>query len=123
MLMFISLTITGGFCGLLFFYINEDVSSIEIAALCFYFIMFMGSLEQYAVAISNLRSAVYEYQAFQDFIDRLSEVIDVDDPIDIPMRTNPTIEFRSVTFSYEGKDILNDVSFKIEGGQTLGLVG
>jgi ATP-binding cassette, subfamily B, bacterial len=33
------------------------------------------------------------------------------------------IEFRNVTFSYEGEPVLNDISFRIEPGQTVAIVG
>ncbi|AUJ30297.1 MAG: ABC transporter ATP-binding protein [Liquorilactobacillus hordei] len=38
--------------------------------------------------------------------------------------TNGKIEFKNVTFAYEqGKDVLKDISFKVEPGQTIALVG
>jgi len=122
-LQFISLFITGGFIFVLMFYIGEDIEGIELAALAFYFVIYMGSLEQYAGAISQLRAAVQEYETFQEFLDRSSNIADIDDPIELPLVKNPSIEFKNVFFSYEGKDILQNVSFKLEGGQTLGLVG
>lgn len=33
------------------------------------------------------------------------------------------IEFRDVTFSYEGEPVLKDISFKVEAGQTVAIVG
>jgi ATP-binding cassette subfamily B protein len=33
------------------------------------------------------------------------------------------IEFRNVTFSYDGEPVLNDISFRIEPGQTVAIVG
>ncbi len=33
------------------------------------------------------------------------------------------IEFKNVSFSYDNKDILNDVSFKIENNEFIGLIG
>jgi len=56
-------------------------------------------------------------------LDKLSEVVDVEDAEELPLIERPSIEFKNVSFSYDGKEILDNVSFKIEGGQTLGLVG
>ena len=104
---------------------KSDIEPIEIAGLGFYFVIFMGSLEQYALAISNLRSAAYEYIlsprkkiqffcvryiAFQEFLDRISDVVDIPDATDIPQVKNPSIEFQNVSFTYDGKEILNNVS-------------
>jgi ABC-type multidrug transport system fused ATPase/permease subunit len=123
LLQFIGLFITGGVVSILFFIISQDLEVIELVALGFYFVVFMGSLEVYAKCISDLRSAVYEYVSFQEFLGRLSDVLDVDDAKEITVSEKPVIEFQNVTFSYGGKDILKDVSFKIPGGKTLGLVG
>lgn len=48
-----------------------------------------------------------------------------DDPSAPALRPgNASIEFKNVSFSYqEGRDILKDISFRIEGGKTLALVG
>jgi len=93
------------------------------AALAFYFFTFISSLDGYALGISNLRTAVLEYQTFNEFVNRRSEVKDKEDAVEFGKRENPTIEFASVSFTYGGKTILDNVSFKIEGGGTLGIVG
>merc|ERR1719265_3137439 len=120
----VSLVVTGGFVVLVLFISQQmELEGIEQIALIFYFVTFIGSLEQYSVAISNLRTAVFEYQTFHEFIDRMSDVTDLPDAVELEQKTNPSIEFKNVSFSYRGKQILNVVSFKVEGGQTLGLVG
>eukprot|EP00037_Helgoeca_nana_P017634 m.167052 g.167052 ORF g.167052 m.167052 type:complete len:661 (-) comp24077_c1_seq1:140-2122(-) len=100
-----------------------DISGIELAALALYFLIFISSMSAYAVGISNLRSAIQEYQAFDEYTSRKSEIDDVEGAIDLELHPNPVIEFKNVTFSYGGKDILDNVSFKVGGGETLGLVG
>jgi ABC-type multidrug transport system fused ATPase/permease subunit len=82
-----------------------------------------GGLDQYALAIANLRSATTEYGTLHIYLNQLSDVADADDAIDLPPSKKPTIEFINVSFDYGGNKILNNVSFKVEGGQTLGLVG
>jgi ABC-type multidrug transport system fused ATPase/permease subunit len=120
-LMGVSLVVTGGFVVLILQQI--ELEGIELVALIFYFVTFVGSLEQYSVAMSNLRTAVFEYQTFHEFIDRMSDVTDLPDAVELEQKTNPSIVFKNVSFSYGGKQILDNVSFKVEGGQTLGLVG
>jgi ABC-type multidrug transport system fused ATPase/permease subunit len=53
----------------------------------------------------------------------MSDVVDAEDAIDLPYRQKPEIEFRNVSFKYQEKTILDNVSFTLEGGKTLGLVG
>ena len=86
--------------------------------------MFSFNLSFYAIGISDLRTAVFEYQAFDDFLSTLSEVADKADAVALPPAPkNPTIEFQNVCFSYGDRVILRNVSFKVDGGRTLGLVG
>lgn len=59
-------------------------------------------------------------QAFDEYTSRKSEIDDVEGAIDLELHPNPVIEFKNVTFSYGGKDILDNVSFKVGGGETLG---
>lgn len=60
---------------------------------------------------------------------RISEIIDTKPDYEIlpkeePENTDNLIEFRNVTFSYNGsKNNLSDVSFSIKKGQTLGIIG
>ena len=98
-------------------------AGLELAALALYFVTFMGALEAYALGVSNLRSALVEYRAFGEFLARASDVGDVPGATALAPDPHPTIEFKGVSFSYGGRAILDDVSFRVEGGQTLGLVG
>jgi len=50
-------------------------------------------------------------------------VRDIENPIVLLPKKKPIIEFKNVTFSYGGEVILDDVSFKVTGGDTLGVVG
>lgn len=59
--------------------------------------------------------------------ERIREIFDaepetsLDDIPDDPIEGS--VEFRGVTFSYGGADVLRDVSFKIPAGATLGIIG
>jgi ABC-type bacteriocin/lantibiotic exporter with double-glycine peptidase domain len=101
----------------------NNATSLELIGLFFYFFTFVGSLEKYASDLTELRSALFEAQALSEFVKSQSKVIDQPNAVKMPLTPNPSIEFRNVSFSYQDKNILNQVSFKIEGGQTLGLVG
>lgn len=117
----ISLVVTTAF---VFIVLGSDtVTGIEMLALVVYFSTFSFKLIEYATAVSNLRTAVFEYQAFDDFLTTLSSVADIEDATELTWTPNPTIEFTNVSFSYGDKLILDDVSFKVDGGDTLGLVG
>eukprot|EP00945_MAST-04E_sp_MAST-4E-sp1_P005042 g5042.t1 len=101
----------------------NTATSLELAGLFFYFFTFVGGLEKYAADLTELRSALFEAQALSEFVKSRSSVIDQPGAVKLPLTPNPSIEFRNVSFSYQDKMILEQVSFKIEGGQTMGLVG
>ncbi|MBQ7325542.1 MAG: ABC transporter ATP-binding protein [Clostridia bacterium] len=67
---------------------------------------------------------------------RISEVLDIDPTLYVkgeseiskspfvPADNNtPVVEFRNVTFSFEGRPVLKNISFSLYKGQTLGLIG
>jgi len=122
LLMGLSLTITGVWI-LCLPWLTHNITLIEMAALAMYIFMFVSSLGEYATAVSELRSAVLEYGTLGEFVKRRSGVVDVPNAAKLEPQRNPEIEFKNVTFSYGGRVILDDVSFKVKGGETLGLVG
>lgn len=58
-----------------------------------------------------------------EIIDAIPEVAECDTPIKID-KLNGDVELKNVTFGYEEhKPVLKDVSFKVKGGEMLGIVG
>ncbi len=55
-------------------------------------------------------------------VDTLPAIVDAPDAIALP-EFRESIEFRGVTFSYENREILKDISFTIKKGETVALVG
>ena len=92
-------------------------------ALLVYSFIYMMSMDTYATDVSTLRTAVFEYSKFEEFLNRKSGIVDSPDAGEAPTGEKPTIEFRNVSFSYGGRQILDDVSFVVKSGETLGLVG
>ena len=109
----VSLTISALFLGVVLAALGDEVGGLERAALAFYFFTYIGSLDVYAIAISNLRTGVLEYQTFTEFVNRRSEVKDEEGAIDLEVKSNPAIEFENVSFTYGDKTILDNVSFKV----------
>ena len=59
-------------------------------------------------------------KAFDEYCSRKSAIADVEGAVDLPLNKNPTIEFDQVSFTYGGTQILDKISFKVKGGQTVG---
>ena len=103
--------------------LSDQVLGPEQLSVMMYFSIWGFNLNAYATAVSNLRTSVLEYQAFDDFMTQLSNVEDVPNAVELEATANPTIEFRNVSFQYGEQLILDGVSFIVQGGHTLGLVG
>ncbi len=101
----------------------SQATSFEIIGLFFYFFTFVGTLEKYAMDLTELRSALFEAMTLSEFIKSKSNVTDQQNAVNLELTPNPSITFENVSFSYQNKTILNNISFSIQGGDTLGLVG
>lgn len=78
----------------------------------------------------NLGSIMNEFQRFLAASAKVMElaasepaIVDQKDAQDHPERFKGKVEFRNVSFSYEGKPVLTDVSFTVEPGQTVAIMG
>ncbi len=99
----------------------------------------VGDLTLYTQAASSVQnnfqtlltglSSMYENNLYLstlfDFLEEKPEIPKPEHPIPLARPFQQGIEFRNVTFTYEGKNepALANVSFTIEAGQTLALVG
>ncbi|MCM1189310.1 MAG: ABC transporter ATP-binding protein/permease [bacterium] len=82
-----------------------------------------GPLEFMSRIIRWYTNAMNSAQRMFEIIDAVPEVKEVPDPVR-PESLRGEIELKNVTFGYEpNKPILKDVSFKVEAGEVLGIVG
>ncbi len=85
--------------------------------------MLIGRLEQVVSFINNLMMEAPRLREFFDVLDTVPAVHDRPDAID-PGRLRGLVEFRNVSFSYDGKrPAVEDLSFTVLPGDTVALVG
>ncbi len=94
---------------------------------------YSGSLTSVIACVSSVVAATATIYQGTLFIDNLIEfnklepqiVPNTNEPLDIERHIAHTIEFKDVCFSYPGSDrqVINNVSFTLEGGTTTVLVG
>ena len=53
----------------------------------------------------------------------MPKVVDREDSVDIEGRLNGEVEFKNVTFRFGDKTVLDDISFKVEPGETVAIMG
>ncbi len=74
-------------------------------------------------AFSTVQRGIASSERILKLIDTVPAIQDADDAIDI-QDFNQEIEFKNVSFSYEtGRKVLDNISFKIQKGKTIALVG
>ncbi len=116
--------------GLTFLYVayRTLLGSISVGGLTLYVQAAEGVSQAFSGVLSGLQS-MYEHQLY---LTTLFELLDFQPLVSAPTDPKPVrhpmregIEFRNVTYSYEGQAVpaLQDVSFTIERGETVAIVG
>lgn len=107
-------------CG--FYFINSGMMTIgELISVC----VVIGMLQWPYIAISELVIIIIEiHQATKrvlEISDRKPEVNN--DLAEYDFEFNDSIEFKNFNFSYDDKNVLENINFKINKGETIGIVG
>lgn len=93
------------------------------------FILFVALFSQILNPAKSLTSAWYNLQKGFASLDRIDHILDAEDTVAEKAdatgveRFNNAIEYRNVSFSYDSKEVLKNISFSIEKGKTIALVG
>lgn len=93
------------------------------------FIAFIAIFSQIIPPAKNFATAFYNIQKGIASADRLTKILDAeevlkDQPGAKPVTTfSKEIEYRSVSFAYENEPVLKNISFKLQKGKTIALVG
>ncbi len=116
-----------GATGLLIWYgggkvIQEAISLGLLVAFLSYIRMFFQPIRDLSEKYNIMQSAMASLERIFGLLD---EKIAIPSPLSpVRRRVKGKIEFRNITFSYNGKDrVLQDVSFTVREGETLAIVG
>lgn len=93
------------------------------------FMTFILVFTQILPPIKAITQAYYNLQKGRASMDRVNQILDAENTI--PERENPRsiqqlaskVEFKNVSFDYIGAPVINQVSFNLEKGKTIALVG
>jgi subfamily B ATP-binding cassette protein MsbA len=115
-------------CCILFFG-GQMILSHKFALQAEGFIAYIAIFTQIINPAKSLSTAFYNAQRGTAAIKRIEEILHADNVIKEP--TNPTpinsfnesIEFRNVSFAYDGVDVLRRINLRICKGKTIALVG
>jgi len=93
------------------------------------FIAYIAIFTQIINPAKSLSTAFYNAQRGSAAIKRVEEILQADIVIKEPDHPQPitsfnnSIEFKNVSFAYEGVEVLHNINLKINKGQTIALVG
>ncbi|MFV0949386.1 MULTISPECIES: ABC transporter ATP-binding protein [unclassified Wolbachia] len=118
--------VIGSLVILLFFGIKEVLSNNmtigELSSFVFYSALAAGAINNLSDNISDLQRGLGIVERLFEFKNMKSSILDSDNPIRINS-VQKGISFNDVTFFYADKPALNNVSFSIEAGQSVSIVG
>jgi ATP-binding cassette, subfamily B, bacterial MsbA len=105
--------------------INKD-ESLSASTFIAYIILFsqvMRPAKAISDALSTVQRGIASANRILGLMDTKTEITEIENPIEIG-EFSKEIEFRNVSFAYQtGRTVLENVSFKIEKGKTIALVG
>lgn len=92
-------------------------------------VAFYGYMQRFFQPIQHISQFYHQMQGAMAGAERIFEILDTEptvkdkpDAFDMP-RIKGDVEFKHVTFGYDDKPILKDVSFTAKAGETIALVG
>jgi len=102
------------------------MSSGELSAFIFYSIIVAGSVGAISEVFGELQRAAGATERLMELLAHHSEVIEVKNPLSLPVNLKGSIQFRNVIFSYPSRPDVHTVdrlNLAIEPGETIALVG
>ena len=106
--------------GGIFLY-QEKITVGELMAYMLYVRTFLQPLNKLVSFVEQYQNGMSGFKRFMELMEENKET-DKENAVDVG-ELQGAIEFRNVNFSYEDTDILKNLSFKIEKGKMLALVG
>ena len=102
--------------------IDGRLSLGDFVAFNAYVAMLSWPMIAFGWVTNMLQRGLAAWQRMLDILGVEPAIRDPDDPVE-PFRVRGAVEFRNLTFAYNGRPVLSGVSARVEPGQVLALVG
>ena len=115
-----------GMCAVIlaggFLVMREKTTSGTIIAFMSYFTIIANALINISRIFVNVSKGSASMARIDEVLSADYELM-VEGEAPLPYRTAPLIEFRNVSFGYQGKAVLKHISFTLQRHETLGIIG
>lgn len=101
---------------------NSDLGASDFITYIIIFTQVLNPAKEISRAASSIQRGLASAERIFEVVDTPSNIQNIDKPIEIN-GFQEAIVFDQVSFSYEKDQILKDISFKLEKGKTIALVG
>lgn len=101
---------------------NGSISPQEFIGFIIVFATIIAPAKQFSLSYSRMQKGLASLDRIEEVINSKEIIEQVPDALSIK-QLNHEIEFRNVSFSYQGERVLNNINLKIEKGKTVALVG
>ena len=106
------------------FVLNKSLDLGVMVAFLFYIQRFFDPIRSLTLQYSVMQRAMASGERILEVLDVPIEITDKPDAATLDSRMDGSVEFKNVTFGYvPGQPILKNVSFKVNPGETVALVG
>lgn len=105
------------------FLINDMMTMGEYIAFSGLIWTLSNPMKQFGAVINDLQRFTASAQKIIDVYYAKPTIVDPKNAKEIEGRLKGSIEFKNVSFSYNDKEVLHDISFKINPGETVAIMG
>ncbi|RMG21568.1 MAG: ABC transporter ATP-binding protein, partial [Bacteroidetes bacterium] len=101
---------------------ESQLSSEKFIGFIAFFSQFISPIKMFSNAISKIQKGIAAYERIENLLKEEPNIKEA--PNALPLRAfEREIAFEGVYFSYGNEDVLRDINFRLQKGQTLALVG
>lgn len=102
--------------------INGEITVGELSAFSIYSTNIVWPMEMLGWLTNSFSSAIASTKKIKKIYENVPEIKESEQPVTLD-EVKGTIDFEHVSFEQNGKEILNDISFHIDAGKTIGIMG
>lgn len=115
--------LVGGIALFFFFPPEGTFKAVNFGLYAYFMTRLNTRLDTFSNAISSFHTALIDGEKISKYLKKTSTIQDISNPITLDTTEPLSIEFDKVSFSYQNKVTLTNISFQVNSGKKLAVVG